>query len=247
MHTTDRNAAVGQLVAERPGRARVFERWGIDYCCGGRKPLEAACQEKALDAEAVLRDLSEADSAGTACGETDWSRASLSELADHIVTTHHAYLRQELPRLTSLLAKVAHAHGNRHPELRSVRRVFETLTAELQTHMVKEENGLFPMFRLQEAARTRTHFPFGATIRSAIRILDREHEDTGRMLAKIRMFTGGFAPPPGACSAYRALLDGLAQLEADLHLHIHEENNILFPRAIALEETLFPAQNTVRS
>src|SRR5262249_18631897 len=144
MSAIEMNAAVGQLVAERPGRARVFERWGIDYCCGGSKPLEAACRERALPVEAVVSDLRESDASQEADEEGDWSNASLSALADHIVAIHHAYLRRELPRLAEWMEKVLRAHGERHPELAEVHRGFETLMAELRIHIIKEENVLFP-------------------------------------------------------------------------------------------------------
>src|SRR6266542_767488 len=146
MSVIEKEMTVGEMVVERPARARVFEKFGIDYCCGGKKPLAQTCREKGLELIAVLSELEKLDSSADA-GQRDWSKASLGELADHIVTTHHGYLRSELPRLEFLTRKVASVHGEEHPELLQVREIFVGLKQEMDQHMAKEEQILFPMCR----------------------------------------------------------------------------------------------------
>jgi regulator of cell morphogenesis and NO signaling len=237
MNVLDPHSTVGQLVRERPALARVFERFGIDYCCGGKRPLDQACQERGLEVGLVLDELAGQDVDAPAAEEVDWSAAPMSELADHIEATHHAFLRRELPRLEGLLEKVVAAHGPRHPELRDLRAVFAGLKSELEGHMLKEERVLFPMVRQLQRATARPRFHCGS-VANPIAVMEHEHDDAGTALAWLRARTGGYTPPADACNTYRALLGGLAELEADLHLHIHEENNILFPRARDAEAAL---------
>jgi regulator of cell morphogenesis and NO signaling len=219
------DARVGELVVERPARARVFEQFGIDYCCGGKKTLLAACAEKDVDAGDVLAALGALDD--DSGEEEDWSEASLTALCAHIETVHHAFLRSELPRLAALVDKVTRAHGSAHPELAEVQEVYRGLVSELESHIEKEEGELFPAIRHLEESGAR------ASLAAPISTLEHEHDDTGSALERLRALTAGYAPPQGACNSYRAMLDGLEQLERDLHTHIHEENNILFARALA--------------
>ena len=234
MTCIDPETTVGELVTERPGRSRIFERLGIDYCCGGKKTLGAACRERGLDIGRVVADL--AEDAPSAPG-TDWAKASLGDLVDHILDRHHAYLRGELPRLAGMSAKVCGVHGERHPELRRVDGTFGRLRAELEMHMAKEERVLFPMIRELEASSVRPVFHCGS-LANPLRVMEAEHDAAGEALAEMRELTGGYSVPPDGCNTYRVLMDGLASLERDLHEHIHEENNILFPRALAREESL---------
>jgi regulator of cell morphogenesis and NO signaling len=159
------------------------------------------------------------------------------ELIDHIVTIHHAYLHRELPRLAELAGRVIDAHGNRHPELREVDDVFESLGDELRFHMLKEEKILFPMIARLEVAMKVPELYCGS-VGNPIAVMQHEHDDAGAALARLRVLTDGYTAPPDACPTYRALLDGLSGLEAELHVHIHEENNILFPRARAADGAL---------
>lgn len=228
---------VGQLVVQRPARARVFERFGIDYCCGGQTPLHAACAAGGLDPQDVVRALHEADADLSLTGATDWTNASLADLVANIVDTHHAYLRRELPRLTQLVTKVRAAHGARRPELTEVEAVYGDLRAELEAHMMKEERILFPMIETMASGGACATVHCGS-VQNPIRVMEHEHDSAGAALARLRELTAGYAPPADACNSYRALLGGLAELEADLHTHIHKENNILFPRAVELEATL---------
>jgi regulator of cell morphogenesis and NO signaling len=228
---------VGQLVVERPGRARLFERLGIDYCCGGAKPLDRACREQGLDVATVLRELEATEAGDVGPDGFDAAGATMTELVDHVVAKHHAYLHRELPRLAALADRVVTAHVVRHPELSELRAVFRSLREELIFHMLKEEKVLFPVIKRLEAAAELPELHCG-TVLNPIRVMEHEHDDAGAALARLRALTAGYTPPADACPTYRAMLDGLAELEADLHLHIHEENNILFPRARAAEEAL---------
>jgi regulator of cell morphogenesis and NO signaling len=236
MSVLDINTTVGQLVTERPGRARIFERLGIDYCCGGKRPLVEACTERGLNPESVLNELA-ADEQHETPQERDWAAAGLSELADHIEATHHAYLHEELPRLTALVTKVAAVHGEREPGLQELKEVFAGLRDELEMHLAKEEQVLFPMIRQLDLAQTLPQFHCGS-VNNPIRVMEFEHDNAGAALARIRELTHDFTPTPEACNTYRAMLDGLAVLEKDLHQHIHKENNILFPRATEMEARL---------
>ncbi len=237
MTTIEPSKTVGQLVTERPSRARVFERFGIDYCCGGKTALGDACAERRLDTQEIVAALREADSKAAATDEPDWTRAALSELIAHILEKHHAYLRGELPRLAQMVAKVHDVHGARHPELAEVRQTYNDLHAELESHMMKEEQILFPLIKAMESSQTLEAMHCGS-VNNPIRMMEHEHDSAGAALAHLRALTGDFRPPQDACNTYHVLLDGLAELEADLHQHIHKENNILFPRASELEQAL---------
>jgi regulator of cell morphogenesis and NO signaling len=238
MLTLDLNTTVGRLVAERPDRARVFERLGIDYCCGGRMPLAWACRAKGLDAGSVVRALEDCDGRAREAETDDYVPTTMGELVGFIVATHHAYLRRELPRLEELAEKVADAHGARHSELAQLRDVFGALKDCLEAHLEEEERVLFPMIKRLEARASRPGLLDVGGIQGTIAALEREHDDAGFALARIRALTGGFSVPAGACASYRMLLAGLAELETDMHHHVHRENNILFPEAIAAEERL---------
>lgn len=228
---------VGQVVVERPSRSRVFERLHIDYCCGGKLPLGAACERAGVSTDDVVAALFESDRDGNGGSEIDWSNETLSNLIDHILDAHHAYLRRELPRLSEMAAKVARAHGERFSWVIECRDVLGELRAELESHMMKEEQMLFPMIRQLDAADAPPVFHCGS-LRNPITVMEHEHDKAGNGLGRLRELTNGFAPPVDACNTFRAWLDGLRELEGDLHEHIHEENNILFPRAQERESML---------
>lgn len=240
MSALDTATPVGDWVTHHPQTARVLEELQIDYCCGGHKPLAAACEQQGLDANVVTSRLNDAIAQTTDTTQPDWAKASPSELCDHIVTTHHAFLRGELPRLTQLVEKVADVHGASHPELNDLRSVYTELRAELEPHMMKEEQILFPAIHQLEQAASAPRFPFG-TVANPIRMMEHEHDHAGDALKRIRGLTADFTPPDDACNTYRVMLDGLQNLEADLHQHIHKENNILFPMAQRLETAGLPA------
>lgn len=233
-------STVGQLVVDRPARSRVFQHLGIDFCCGGKLTLEQAARRRNLEPNTVLAVLLAAEAAGP--GEAagpDPADLSLADLCDHIEQAHHAYLKTELPRLSAMIAKVARVHGARHPWMQQVHETFEPFAAEMVEHMAKEEEVLFPMVRAMEAGRTGAAQGAaggcGGTVGNPIGAMVHEHDAAGVALARMRELTSDFAPPPDACNTFRATLDGLAELERDMHLHVHKENNILFPRALDLE------------
>ena len=229
---------VGEWVVERPSRARVFERLGIDYCCGGKHPLRQACVKKSLDYEVVLAEL-ERDGAAPEEGARNWASASLTDLCDHIEQTHHAYLKQELPRLEFLTTKVAARHGDTRPALRQVHQVFVTLKSEMEGHMMKEERVLFPyILRLAEIAESGDAIggsPFG-TVENPIRMMEYEHETVGSALKTLRRLTSDHTAPADGCNTFRGLYHGFAELERELMEHIHLENNVLHPRAVEMEK-----------
>ena len=227
------NTSIGSWVAAHPQSSRVFEALQLDYCCGGEKSLEQACWDRGLDPQQVVQqlELTIADDKQTT---EDWLSAPLADLCDHIEQTHHAYLKEELPRLTHMIAKVVAAHGERHPELATVQQVFAALRAEMEPHMFKEEKVLFPAIRQLEQSANQPAFPFG-TVANPIRMMEQEHESAGYGLSRIHTLTRDYNVPEDACNTYRAVLVGLRQLELDMHQHVHKENSILFPRAIELE------------
>ena len=234
------DTSVGDLAAERINRTRIFESFGIDYCCGGRESLAEACLRAGCSPEVVVQALLVADrEADRTSGEnpTDWRNASLTELTTHIVATHHAFMKSELPRITELLAKVRNAHEEQHPELADLAQVFGTLRAEIEGHLRKEEQVLFPLIQEMEAKREAGSAHCGS-VNNPIRVMEHEHDNAGAALEKMRELTLGFRVPADACNTYAALLDGLAAMERDLHEHIHKENNILHPRAARLEALL---------
>lgn len=224
---------IGELVAARPLLAHLFERLGLDYCCGGKQTLAAACTRRGLDVKTTIALL---DSAGAALAagpaEIDAAAMGLARLADHIETTHHAYLKAELPRLVEMADRVAAKHGWRDARLPEVAAAVNTLAAEMIDHMRKEEIVLFPLVRQIEAGAA-DGFHCGS-IANPIRQMEAEHESAGRLTARLRLLTGGFTPAADDCNTHRALLAGLAEFEADLHRHVHKENNVLFPRTLKL-------------
>ena len=228
-------ARIGEVVATDFRAAAVFQQFGIDFCCGGKKSIAEACAARQLSQETVLEALDRA------CARPDRSLHfgdwELDALASFIVRTHHGYVKDALPALTAYTAKLAAVHGDRHPELREVAELTRQVAAEMTTHMVKEEQVLFPyIVALAQASRANTAIPeapFGA-IDSPIRMMEHEHESAGKAMARIRQLTGDYTPPADGCTTYRVSLQALEAFESDLHAHVHLENNILFPRARAI-------------
>lgn len=225
---------VGKIVAEHPGVARIFEKHKIDYCCQGATTLAEACKRKKLDLTQVMDEIRQVEAPQEQRDETDWTAAPLAKLVRNIVDTHHNFLRTELPRISTLVAKVNKVHGENHPELADVASTFEAMRAELESHMLKEERVLFPSIDLMEIRQMAGNFPFGS-VANPIEMMEHEHDDVGIALQKLRELTSDFTPGPDACTTWRVMLEALENLEQDIHQHIHKENNILFPRAIELE------------
>jgi len=224
---------VGSIVTNWPAASRVFEQAGIDYCCGGKIPLDQACRNQGIEPQPILAALEKLVAAGTE-PVVNATALTLTALADHIEATHHAYLRTELPRLCTLTSKVASVHGDKDVRLAAVRDTLAALAAEMGQHMMKEERILFPMIRQLDASESVPAFHCGS-LANPIGQMELEHDQAGAALVQLRALTDGFNPPEWACNTYRAMLDALAHLEQDLHQHVHKENNILFPRAIELE------------
>src|SRR5262249_32132888 len=229
-----------ELAVELPGAARVFDKLGIDYCCGGARTLQDACASAGLESHEVLSQLQAANQATTArTGATNWPEESLAALIGFIIKKHHLFTTQELDRIEPLLARVRSVHVKRHPELSEIEALFKALKPELTTHMKKEEMILFPYISELEDALSNDNpapSPMFGTVRNPIRMMRMEHDAAGEILRNIRKLSSGFLVPPDACASYQTLYQALEALEHDLHQHIHLENNVLFPRAEALED-----------
>jgi len=229
------NTTVGDIVAHDFRTAAVFERFGIDFCCGAQRTLDQACRTAAAEPEDVVRAL---DTLSTASAPKDEAASwSMVQLIDYIVANHHSYLRSALPLLGRYLVKLQQVHGARHPELARVRAYFDAMRAELEQHMIKEEQVLFPYIRdlaVAEAQCVPVRSPFG-TVANPIRMMEREHRDAADQLRTIRELTNGYTPPNDGCTTYSVCMAELVAFERDLHRHVHLENNILFPRALEIE------------
>lgn len=228
--TADRT--VGELVAERPGRSLVFQDFKIDFCCQGGRTLREACEGRGVALESVLEQLEAEQHTDNA---PDFNPAELppAQLADYIVTKHHSFLRQELPRLRMMATRVAQVHGGHTPSLVSIFEVFQGMADELISHLAKEEQMLFPAIKALDRAES-----FLGSLDGPIACMMHEHEDTGAALAELRSLSNDYSPPPEACNTYRALFAGLQDLEKDMHRHIHLENSILFPAAQRLVQAV---------
>ena len=229
---------VREVAVEFPGATRIFEKLGIDYCCGGNKSLEEACSASNLSVDEVLDSLELAEQAANERADRNWQSEPLADLIAHIENTHHKYTREEIARLTPLMEKVRSVHGKNHPELQLVQTVFHGLAQELSMHMMKEERVLFPyVVRMEEAVVQKEPVlppPFG-TVQNPVAMMMHEHDSAGDALRAMREASSGYVPPGDACISYQTLYKALAEFEKDLHQHIHLENNILFPRAIEME------------
>lgn len=220
---------VAEIVRAFPARSRVFENLGIDYCCGGKMPLAEACQAKGLDPATVVKMLAALDGEAEPAA-VDPDLMTLTELCDHIERVHHGYLREELPRLDFMTRKVAAVHGDNEPRLLEIRSVFEVFNGEMSAHTVEEDKQTFPAIRELEAGNRDQAAALGASLAK----LESEHQNAGAALSRFRELSDDFTPPDWACNTFRALYDGLHQLEKDTHQHVHKENNVLFPKALAL-------------
>jgi regulator of cell morphogenesis and NO signaling len=231
---------VREFALENPTATRVFEKLGIDYCCGGNRSLQEACRVANLDIHQVVDSLDNAERAAHPVTRSrEWQLESLADLIEHIKNTHHKYTREELARLGPLLDKVCSAHGEKHPELLHIREIFQGLAQELSTHLMKEEMVLFPYIAKMEEStmenKPAVQAPFG-TVQNPVSMMEHEHDSAGSALRAMRDRSSGYSAPTGACVSFQTLYQALDAFEADLHQHIHLENNILFPRAIAMEK-----------
>ena len=235
---TETTKTVAQIALENPNAAREFEKLGIDYCCGGRQTLDEACVAAKLPMDEVLARLEKLSAEALIAGTKDFKAMSLADLIAHITSTHHVFVREECPRIQELAAKVVSKHAQNHPELVQVQEIFGALASELSTHLIKEEQILFPyVIRMEESVLAGEPAPpamFG-TVVNPIGMMMREHDGAGEALRALRSVTNDYAVPGDACTSYRTLYQALQGFEADLHQHIHLENNVMFPRAVAME------------
>lgn len=231
MKTITPETTVGEIVRAVPARARIFENLGIDYCCGGKKPLTELCRAKGLDPATVVAMLAALD------GAPDLTSANpdamgLAELCDHIERAHHDYLREELPRLDFMTRKVAAVHGDHEARLHEIRHIFEGFNAAMTAHTDEEESVVFPKIRQLESA-SGDKAAAVAELKAIFAKLESEHDNAGAALERFKELSDGYAPPEWACNTFRAMYDTLANLEHNMHQHVHKENNVLFVRALA--------------
>lgn len=223
--------SVGQWAASSPAAARTLADIGLDICCGGKRNLADACREKNIDPNEVAKKIGTAHAARLDDSESDPAAMTLEKLTEHIVQTHHSYLRQALPRIEYWIQKMVNAHGEKYPSFAELLSVFKALHVEMQSHMKKEEEILFPM-----AVALERGGKLPMNLRQPVSCLEQEHDRAGKALARIHELTNGFTPPQNACTTWRAAYSALAELEADMHRHVHKENNVLFPRILAMQQ-----------
>ena len=236
MNFTD-TTRVREIVAANPGAVKVLEQAGVDYCCGGEKSLHDACMHTGVSSKEILKRLEE-NRKQARPEEANWAAASLSTLTQHIRDKHHKYVREAVPRVRALAAKVNAKHGANHTELPEIEKRFFDLGAELYAHMQKEEQILFPYIEALERAaggNGSVEPPFFQSVRNPIHSMMHDHDSAGEALRAMRKLSSGYQAPADGCETYRELYRSLQEFETDLHTHIHLENNILFPRAVELE------------
>ena len=230
---------VREIAIEMPGATRVFERMGIDYCCGGARPLAEACRTAGITVAELHRSLEQFEAASQPpAGLKDWQVENLTSLITYIKDKHHIFTREELDGLEPLLEKVCSVYGEKRPELFEIQALFRELKRELLLHMMKEENVLFPYITQMETAISDllpAPVPMFGTVQNPVRMMMTEHDGAGEVLRRIRRLSNDFNPPADACVSYQTLYRRLDEFEQDLHQHIHLENNILFPRAVEME------------
>ncbi len=227
---------VGQIAAKDLRKAEIFKKYDIDFCCGGKKTIKEACAEKGLDVTKVEQELQQADKIPTSrpLPFNDWSA---DFLADYIVNTHHSYIKKNLPEIVGYAAKVNGVHGSHHPELATIKNLVDEINAELTAHMAKEERILFPYIKeLANAGKNGSYSKQFGTVQQPVNVMHMEHESVAELIHEIKHLSNNFALPEDACATYALFYKMLAEFEEDLHIHIHLENNILFPKAIQLEK-----------
>jgi len=234
----EKEETLGEIAVKDLRKAEVFKKYGIDFCCGGKKTVKEVCAEKGLDVTKIEQELKQADKPLTSrpIPYTEWS---LDFLCDYIVNTHHSYVKRSLPDLVSYATKVEGVHSPQHPELHKIKSLVDEINAELTAHMMKEERVLFPYIKelvfakINEQVLHASHF---GTVQNPINMMEMEHEIVGKNLEEIRRLSNNYTLPADSCASYSLLYKMLDEFENDLHLHIHLENNILFPKAVELEQ-----------
>lgn len=235
------NQTLAEIVTANHEAATVFEKYQLDFCCKGKRPLLQACKEKNLPEEEVAKELKEVIASSTVTDGNLLNYISLTQLCDYIVDTHHAYVRQSSKQIAFYLEKIASKHGGRHPELVQIFELFRIVNEEMASHMYKEENILFPRIKELEKQNTdslKLGLPASGYIEAPIAVMEHEHDNAGTLLEQIRQKSNNYTAPGDACTTYRVAFASLQAFEADLHKHVHMENNIVFPRAIELTRKL---------
>jgi regulator of cell morphogenesis and NO signaling len=228
---------VNEIALSHPGARRVLEDAGVDYCCGGGKSLADACLHAGVTADEILKRLRR-NAELAEPGDMEWTSASLAELTRHIRERHHQYVRDSIPRVRALLAKIREKHGSKHREIEEIEKLFGDVAREMTAHMQKEEQILFPYIDALERSAggsSTVEPPFFQTVRNPIHAMMQEHDSAGELVRKIHKASNEYKAPADACTSFQATYHELREFEEDLHLHVHLENNILFPRAVELE------------
>ncbi|HXH07605.1 MAG TPA: iron-sulfur cluster repair di-iron protein [Vicinamibacterales bacterium] len=228
--TITETTTVAEIATAVPPSVRVFQRYDIDFCCGGKRTIGEVCRARGLSVAALAHEI-EAAAATRTAADRDWTAEPLRAVIDHIITAYHDSLRQELPRLQAMATKVESVHGRQEPALACIAAIVAELAADLNAHMSKEERVLFPAIAAREAGAVDA-IPLDAPIS----VMEHEHERAGALLAELRERTDGYEPPEWGCATLRALYQGLAELDAAMQVHVHLENNVLFPRALRANE-----------
>lgn len=237
---TLKERTVGEIVAEDYRTAGVFKKYGLDFCCGGGRPVAEACERKGIDLDTLLNELSVVTQEKSQ--NDNYQEWSPDFLADYIVNTHHRFVRDKLPEIEIYARKVAKVHGSRHKELNVILNEFLMLKDELLNHLEKEEKMLFPyikeLVKWEKSGEKMDQKPHFGTVENPVRMMEVEHDEAGESMAKIQKLSNNFTPPEDACASYRVLFQNLEGFQDDLHKHVHLENNILFPKALELEKRL---------
>jgi regulator of cell morphogenesis and NO signaling len=235
----ENDETLGEIAAKDLRKAQIFKKHGIDFCCGGKKTVKQACAEKGLDVTLIEQELQQTDKTISSSRPLPYNEWTLDFLADYIVNTHHSYVRKTLPDIRNYSAKVAKVHGEHHPELLPIHELVEAVNAELTAHMMKEERILFPYIKEIVASKSNGSLQQSSgSVQGPINMMEMEHEAVGKNLEEIRTLSANYSLPQDACASYSLLYRMLEEFEDDLHMHIHLENNILFPKALALEKEL---------
>ncbi|MGV3527443.1 MAG: iron-sulfur cluster repair di-iron protein [Flavisolibacter sp.] len=235
----DGGETVGEIAAKDLRKAEVFKKYGIDFCCGGKKSLKQACEEKGLDVEIVEAELE--NPVVTVSSANNYNGWEPDFLADYIYNQHHVYYYNEMPVIRQLAMKVTQHHGDNHPELRHVYSLLGQLVQELDVHFIREERVLFPFIKaLVQAKRTGDMEALNSqpSLTEPVRMMEVDHEAAGEILAEVQRITNNYTPPADACNSYQFFYKKLKEFDEDLHQHIHLENNILFPKALKLDKEI---------
>lgn len=241
----NQDTIIGELVAQDYRAASVFNKYGIDFCCQGNRNIQDACVKKSIDPQAVIADLENVTNELTN-NATDYNSWPLDLLADYIEKKHHRYVEAKILEIKPYLNKICQVHGDRHPELFQIQEEFNVSAGELAAHMKREEFILFPFVRKMEKAkqgRLTVSAPHFGTVQNPVQMMMDEHSTEGDRFSKIEALSNHYTPPQDGCNTYKVTFALLKEFEQDLHLHIHLENNILFPKAIAMEKELVAAEN----